>query len=632
MPWRREGALALALLAATAPACAAVLTGEVRSDGAQGIFTPPSMSSPVVLRFYVPDGTRVEKGDALLSIDAGTMASQLRKLRDQIAQDTDKSAKDIADLQLKVIDAELALADAKAASDEAAIDASIPKRLIPDAQYDKYQGTAKTDRRDVTLKEEELTAARAAVARRRKDGVLQAKKASLQLDFYQAMVDRATVHAEMAGVVVHAFEGENSIDNGTRFEEGSTSFPGTKVGEVVASGSREVRAWALEPDRRGLEIGQKVRLHFDALPGKDAMGTIRSISGASEGKPEWGEGRYFTIDIALDNGATGLRLLPGMSVRVQTDVSATRVRAATTRPPLIRADGEVRALESTAIIPPEVEGLWQMNVTQMAPDGSHVKKGQPVVTFAAGDLAQQLPATESELTEKRRTQENLKLELADCARTDALAVAKAEADARKAERKTQVPRETVALMEYKKLWIERDKAERRLALTRQRSDIDAQARQAEQRVADDDVTRLAREVAKMKTEMASLTVRSPRDGVFLHHTSWNGDMIDTGSQVWRGMSVAKIPNLDTLVVRASLPERDLEWVRLGEPVRVVLTGGGNRVLGGKIARIGNTVHSESRVQPVPVVDLRITLNAGRAKLKPGQPVRVEIRSAEGKPT
>jgi hypothetical protein len=41
------------------------------------------------------------------------------------------------------------------------------------------------------------------------------------------------------------------------------------------------------------------------------------------------------------------------------------------------------------------------------------------------------------------------------------------------------------------------------------------------------------------------------------------------------------------------------------------------------------VHSESRVQPVPVVDLRITLDAHAAKLKPGQPVQVDIKAAGG---
>lgn len=631
MPSRRSGAFALtcALLSVSAAIDAAVLTGEVRSAGAQAIFTPPSMSSPVVLRFYVPEGTRVQKGDALLSIDAGDMASQLRQLRDQIAQDADNTAKEIADLQLKEIDAELALVDARAAFDAAALDAGVPERLIPAVEYDKNQGTYKSTRRDVTLKEEELAAARVAVQRRREDSVLQAKKAGLKLGFYQSMVDRATVHADIAGAVVHAFQGQVSFDGGTRFEEGSTSYPGTKVGEVVAAGGREVRAWALEPDRRGLAIGQKVRLHFDALPGVRATGVIRSISGASEPKPEWGDGRYFSIDIDLAGSAAQLRLLPGMSVRVETDPATPREDIVAAPPRVIRADGEIRALNSIAIIPPQIEGLWQMNVTQMAPDGSQVQKGQPVVTFAAGDLAQQLPARQSELTEKRRTQENLKLELADRARTDTLAVAQAKADADKAQRKTLVPEAVIAAIKYKKLFIERRKAEQRLVLTTQRSRVDAEARRAEQRVADDDVVRLQSEVDKMKTELASLTVPAPRAGIFLHHVSFSGDMIDTGSQVWRGMSVGDIPDMHSLMVHASLPERDLEWVRAGQPARVVLTGGGDRTLAGKIASIGTTVHSESRVQPVPVIDLSITLDGDYRGLKPGQPVRVELQPVKG---
>ena len=42
--------LALLLLGAGAPARAVVFTGEVRAEGAQTLFTPPSDSSPVVLR------------------------------------------------------------------------------------------------------------------------------------------------------------------------------------------------------------------------------------------------------------------------------------------------------------------------------------------------------------------------------------------------------------------------------------------------------------------------------------------------------------------------------------------------------------------------------------------------------
>src|SRR3546814_3919966 len=51
--------------------------------------------------------------------------------------------------------------------------------------------------------------------------------------------------------------------------EGSSSMPGSEAGQVVTPGSAmPIRAWALEPDRRELQVGQAVRLSFDALPGR----------------------------------------------------------------------------------------------------------------------------------------------------------------------------------------------------------------------------------------------------------------------------------------------------------------------------------------------------------------------------
>ena len=47
-------------LAAALPAQAVVLTGEVRAIDAQQVLTPQSNTSPVVIRYYVPEGERVK--------------------------------------------------------------------------------------------------------------------------------------------------------------------------------------------------------------------------------------------------------------------------------------------------------------------------------------------------------------------------------------------------------------------------------------------------------------------------------------------------------------------------------------------------------------------------------------------
>src|SRR3546814_1466647 len=78
---------------------AVVLTGEVRATDAQVIYTPFSNSSPVVIRFFVPEGEHVKKGEPVLRIDPGQAASQLPELDAQIEQAQATAAKTLAELR-----------------------------------------------------------------------------------------------------------------------------------------------------------------------------------------------------------------------------------------------------------------------------------------------------------------------------------------------------------------------------------------------------------------------------------------------------------------------------------------------------------------------------------------------------
>lgn len=312
------------LLAVSAQAV--VLTGEVRAIDAQQILTPQSNSSPVVIRYYVPEGERVKKGDVVLRIDPGQSASRIPDLEAEIEQTLAKNAKDVAELQVKAVQAETELVDAEAELATAKLDARIPRELISALDYDRYQGDLDRTTREAALKRKQLEAARVAVQRSIDDGQLQVRKLELQRDYHTAMVRTSEVKADRDGVVVHGF---NNNWIGGRIDEGSSTMPGSKAGEVVSSGRMNVRAWALEPDRRGLKVGQPVDLSFDAVPGKRVPGRIEFISGAPERRPEWGEGRYFTVDITLDPNT--LTLMPGMSVRVIAKPSASAATAGAAR-------------------------------------------------------------------------------------------------------------------------------------------------------------------------------------------------------------------------------------------------------------------------------------------------------------
>lgn len=303
--------LLLGGLAAAAPP-RVILSGEVVALSAQPLYCPPANMSPVVLRYYVPDGTPVKRGDVVVRIDAGQSAAQIASLTAQIEQLGARTAQEVAALDVAAIDAERVLLDADVAFRKAGIDAAIPKQHLSALDHDRYQGELVRTQRDLQLRRKELAAAVAAVARRREDARLEIDKLRQDLLYNQAQVALAEVKAEVDGIVVHGFDPWR----GGRVDEGSSSWPGMKIGEIVDRGPMSVKAYALEADRHALHEGQPVQLRFDARPDLRLQSTIERIAGAPSAKAEMGNGRYFTVTIPLADSAD-LGLLPASSVRVE---------------------------------------------------------------------------------------------------------------------------------------------------------------------------------------------------------------------------------------------------------------------------------------------------------------------------
>jgi HlyD family secretion protein len=290
-------------------------------------------------------------------------------------------------------------------------------------------------------------------------------------------------------------------------------------------------------------------------------------------------------------------------------------------------DGEFHARSSAAILPPAVDNLWQLNITQLAPDGKAVKQGEVVVTFDGGEVQKNLLEKQSALKEKLTQRDKLQLDLAERERSERLATQEQRAKLEKARRKAVQPVELLRRVDYRKLVIEREQAEAQMRLVERREVLAAEQRRQELRLLASEIDLLEQDVAQLGASIAALRVTAPRDGVMLHKSNWQGEKFDVGSQVWRGQAVAEIPDPAFLAVRAVLPERDLTRLAPGARARVSVEGGAGRALDARVEEIGRVVRSKSRVQPVPVLDVMLALEGDLAGLKPGQPVRVEILAA-----
>lgn len=287
-------------------------------------------------------------------------------------------------------------------------------------------------------------------------------------------------------------------------------------------------------------------------------------------------------------------------------------------------DGEIAARESVSISPPAIDDLWQLTLTQLAPDGTPVKKDQVVAAFDSSQVLRTLTEKQSALKEKETQRERLRLELAERERTEALATAQAKSNAEKATRKADQPADIVRRVDYQKLVIEREQAEKQLALATRREVAAAEQRKQEWRLVEAELTQLRAEVARSQRAMAELNVKAPRDGVILHQSNWQGEKFDVGSQVFRGQSVAQIPDVSTLIARVAVPETEIRHVRLGMKAKVIVEGGAGQAIDGEVTEIGRAVRSKSRAQLVPVVDAVVSFDPKGQALKPGQPVRVVL--------
>lgn len=291
-------------------------------------------------------------------------------------------------------------------------------------------------------------------------------------------------------------------------------------------------------------------------------------------------------------------------------------------------DGEIAARESASISPPAIDDLWQLTLTQLAPDGTPVKQGQVVAAFDSSQVSRTLTEKQSALKEKETQRERLRLELAERVRTEELATAQAKSNAEKASRKADQPADIVRRVDYQKLVIEREQAEQQLALAQRREVAAAEQRKQEWRLVEAEVAQLRAEVERSQKAMADLNVKAPRDGIILHQSNWQGEKFDVGSQVFRGQSVAQIPDVSTLVARVAIPETEIRLIALGMKARVTVEGGAGQAIEGTITELGRAVRSKSRAQLVPVVDAVVSFDPKGQALKPGQPVRVVISVTE----
>ncbi|MCA9704720.1 MAG: efflux RND transporter periplasmic adaptor subunit [Myxococcales bacterium] len=308
----------------------------------------------------------------------------------------------------------------------------------------------------------------------------------------------------------------------------------------------------------------------------------------------------------------------------------TVLRALRSHPvPLLVLTGELEAAESDDLLAPKTEG-WGISIRWLVEDGAAVRKGDKLVELdntaileTISDLDLAVTQAAIELTSQRATSEVTLEDKRFEVQSQQAALAKAELDA-------GVAPQLVSRREYQQFQLAVRTA--KTALATAKDDLEAAKKGAR---LEEEVKRIALQKAERKLQSAeeqihALMLAAPRDGVVVVGTHpWEGRKLQLGDTVWPGLTVAKLPDLSSMIVEAVVSDVDDGRVRAGMQATCVVDAYPDRPLEGRVLSVSPVArepeHQSQRRFFSVVVELPPT---DIENLRPGLSAKVDVAVAE----
>src|SRR3954449_7934744 len=242
--------------------------------------------------------------------------------------------------------------------------------------------------------------------------------------------------------------------------------------------------------------------------------------------------------------------------------------------------GTLAAVDSGGFGPPQVNDLWEYKVSMIAPEGTDVKVGRPVLGFDTTELQKRLDEKSAESEQSRKEIEKARADLALRREDEKLKLADAEGRLRKAELKLEGPADIVSIKDRKQVELDFGLAKQETESIRQRIASFEKAAAAQIALLTSKETTAAAIVTDTQNAIRSMTILAPRNGTIVYVTSWRGDKKKVGDTCWRSERVLEIPDLSHMLAKGDVDESDAGKVAVGQRVifnleeHFALLGGG----------------------------------------------------------
>jgi len=275
----------------------------------------------------------------------------------------------------------------------------------------------------------------------------------------------------------------------------------------------------------------------------------------------------------------------------------------------VNVTGECDAKHAHTVVAPRVRNI---QITWMAPEGSLVQAGDPVLRFDSSQQQAELAENESTLKISKTALERARQELA--IQEKQLELALQQAQRNYDEKKHDAPK----VAEEAKLELELAELNANAKLDQIKSDVQK---------AELEVQRAKDKVALAQKELDQMTLTAPIPGMVVYLNIWKGSSegkVQEGDSPWPGQGLINLPDLSEMIVKATVSEVDAGRVEPGQETLITLDAIPDARFQGEVTSKSTLARRKDPNSKLNVFDLEIAIKEKDDRLKPGMSASCRI--------
>ena len=299
--------------------------------------------------------------------------------------------------------------------------------------------------------------------------------------------------------------------------------------------------------------------------------------------------------------------------------------------------GTLVAEEAVEFSGPNV-GVFPLQIGWLAPEGSLVEPGDSVVEFDNSSLVSNLEQLETQIEQAETSLETTQSRAATEIAQAIFELEQARSTLRRARIEADIPEGLKSEVEMARLRLELEKAELEETQAVRSLASAEEAARSDVAVAEVELEKALRAAANAESKIGQLVLRAPRRGIVVVQENRVEDrMYQIGDSTQPGQRVVRIPDLDTMVVRAELFDVDDGQIEPGLEAEVELDAFPGELLRGRVLTIDRIAQQPSRRSLRRAFSVVVEIpDLDRERVRPGMSARVSVerrveRGADGEP-